>query len=95
MLLVFHTCKCFLPFQLIFIGLFYFHLAYFLHQFVDVPVTFDRPSYTVDESSSTVRICFSTTAGHPDRDITVTIQPRQLRDGDPCTDHPTATGMTE
>ena len=49
----------------------------------------------MDESSSTVEICFSTTAGHPDRDITVMIQPRQLRDGDPCTDHPTARGMIE
>ena len=43
----------------------------------------------MNESSSTVRICFNTTAGHPDSDITVMIQPRQLRPGDPCT----ATGM--
>ena len=49
----------------------------------------------MDESSSTVRICFNTTAGHPDRDITVMIQPRQLNTSDPCTDHPTATGMIE
>jgi hypothetical protein len=65
----------------------------FFHQFADVPVTFDRPSYTVNENSDMVTICFNTTAGHPDRDITVRIQPGEPSAGGPCTDHPPASGM--
>ena len=56
-------------------------------------VTFDRPSYTVSESSPYAVICFNTTAGHADRNITVTIEPREPSPGGPCTDHPRAIGM--
>ena len=61
--------------------------------FAEVLVSFELPSYTVDEDSGFAMICFTTSTGHPDRPIIVTIRPRELNAGNPeCTDHPTAAG---
>ena len=40
-----------------------------------VQVSFERPSYTVEEDDGTAEVCITTSTGHPDRAITVTIQP--------------------
>ena len=37
-------------------------------------MSFERPSYTVDEDGGPVEVCFETSTGHPDRDIEVQIQ---------------------
>ena len=57
-------------------------------------VSFERPTYTVNENDPVAQVCFLTNSGHPDRDVTVMVQAQMLSDGSPeCTDFPAADGM--
>ena len=57
-------------------------------------VSFERPTYTVNENDQFAQVCFLTNSGHPDRDVTVTVEAQQLPGGSSeCTDAPPADGM--
>ena len=48
-----------------------------------VTVSFVEPTYTASESEGQVEVCFETNAGHPDRDIEVTIEPLTVDQDNP------------
>ena len=56
-----------------------------------VQVSFENPSYTVNEEDGTVEVCFTTSTGHPDRNIVVEVQ---VQEGvsPSCGDAPQASG---
>lgn len=58
-------------------------------------MSFENDTYTVDEDDGRVEVCFLTSAGHPDRDILVTVQPVETNSAAPghsCTQFNPASG---
>lgn len=61
----------------------------------EVLVSFERPTYTVNEMDESVEVCFLTNLGHPNRNITVSVIPQEVTDGSSgCADFSTARGMS-
>ena len=60
-------------------------------------VSFERPTYTVNENDGSAQLCFFTNTGHPDHDITVAVQAQMLTLNGAdleCMNNTTAIGMS-